>query len=446
MKRRDFIREVTFIIIPVMLQQLIVTSVNLIDNLMVGQLGDVSLSGVNAANRFYMIESTVIFGIIGACMIFLSQFYGSNNKNKLRETFSFTMVSSFVIALVFFIIAFFFSKNVIAYFSSNPEVIESGSAYLNIVAFTYLPVAVSFTYGSSMRSLGETKIPLMVAIIAVVTNTLLNYILIFGHLGFPVLGIKGAAIATLIARIVELTTYVLIVKFNNFNFVTKFSELFCFSKTLARKIIIKAMPLVANEFLWSFGMATLIKFYGTRGVVALTGQSIAQTTSDIFYILFSGMAVATTIMVGQKLGAGKLEAAKKNAYSLFKFSIALAVIFGVLLFISSFIVPEFYNVSAEAKHIASSFLKVQGFLFWIYMFVTQCYFIMRAGGDTKSTFIMDSVYMWLVNIPIVLIVTYFTKADVIMIYAIAQSTDFVKMLIAYHFLRSEQWINNLAVE
>ncbi len=347
---RNFIKKVTLIIIPVMLQQLIVTSVNLIDNLMVGQLGDVSLSGVNAANRFYMVESMVIFGIIGSCMIFLSQFYGSNNYQKVKETFRFAIVSAFSVVVLFFVFSFFYSQNVIGYFSNDIRVISAGASYLHLASISFLPVAFSFVFSFSMRSLGETKIPLFISILAVSSNALFNYLLIFGNFNFPTLGIEGAAYATVIARFIELFAYLFVIKHNDFCFKTSIFDLFNISKDLIKKIITKAIPLVTNEFLWSFGMATLVKFYGTRGVVALTGQTIAQTTSDIFYILFSGMAVATTIMVGQKLGANQLEEAKDNAYKLFKFSIGLSLIFGALLFMSSYIVPNFYNVSEESKH------------------------------------------------------------------------------------------------
>lgn len=442
---KKFAKRVVIIIIPVMIQQLIISGVNLIDNLMVGQLkDDALLSAVAASNQYYFIANLVITGMIGSCIIYLAQYYGAKKFDDLKETFRFTLVSSFFITIIFALVALFFAKNIILFFRNDAKLIEYGVDYLTIVFLSYFPLAISLSISSVLKAIGETKIPVFISSISVLTNTFLNYLLIFGNFGFPFLGVKGAAIATVIARFVEVICYLYVVKKHDYPFKFSLNTIFDFTFDLARKIFQKALPLIANEFFWSLGMTMIFKFYASKGVSVMSGNSIAETISNIFFILFGGMSVATTIIVGHQLGEGNIKKAKNEAYKLVAFSVLLAVFFGSLLYISGLVVPHYYQVSQEAKNIACDFLKIKGCFFWIYMFVTQCYFIMRAGGDTKSTFIMDSCFMWTVTIPIVYIVTYLTSLNVIAIFLINQLTDIIKLLVANYFLRKEKWVKNLS--
>lgn len=442
-KDKSFIKRVVVIIIPVMLQQLIISGVNLIDNLMVGQLGDNALSAVAASNQFYFIANLVITGMIGSCIIYLAQYYGARKIDDLKQTFRFTLISSFLVATFFALIALFFAKDIILFFRNDEKLIKYGVDYLTVVFLSYFPLSISLAISSALKSIGQTKIPVFISLISVLTNTFLNYLLIFGNFGFPNLEVQGAAIATVIARFVEVFSYLYVVKKSDYDFKFGLNTIFVFTKELASKIFKKAIPLITNEFFWSLGMATLFKFYSSRGVSVMSGTSISDTISNIFFILFGGMSVATTIVVGHQLGEGNVKKAKSEAYKLVAFSVLLAIVFGVLLFVSGIIVPHFYQVSQDAKNIASNFLKIKGCFFWIYMFAAQCYFIMRAGGDTKSTLIMDSCFMWTVTIPVVYLVTYLTSFNVIVIFLVSQFTDIIKMLVANYFLKKEKWIKNL---
>jgi Na+-driven multidrug efflux pump len=206
---------------------------------------------------------------------------------------------------------------------------------------------------------------------------------------------------------------------------------------------IKAIPLTVNEILWSSGMATLFMFYSTRGKEVMAGMSISGSVADLFFTLFGGMAVATTVLISQELGANQLEEAKHNAYRLLRFAIILAIALGILMFSASFVAINFFNVSDYSKQTAKTFLQIQSFMFWIYMTNAQCFFILRAGGDTKSTLAMDAVFMWLVNIPVVGLVTYLTKWNVFGLYLAGQSTDLVKLAFAFSLVKREKWVKNL---
>ena len=446
LKDHDFIKSALLIAVPLMLQQLVVSSVNLVDNLMVGQLGDVALSGVANANRFYMIAWSGINGMVASGVIYMSQFNGANNEEKMKATFRFMLVSSLVICLIFVGLALVFSGQIISFFINDGDVILRGSAYLRVACLSYIPGALSLCISSAFRALGETKLPLKISVVSVLTNTCLNYCLIFGNFGFPYLMEVGAAIATLIARIVELVLYLIALHRSAFAFKTRFKEIFHFSFNLAKEIVIKAIPLCINDILFSLGISTLLKAYSNRGLVANTAYSMSSTISDMFFVLFTGMATATTVLVGTALGANDLKKAKDNGYKLVCFAIMCALVFLVLMFGCSFVAPYLYNVSDEAKHLAANFLRVMSIFFVMYVFNSSIYFVLRAGGDTKSTLFMDSCFMWICNIPVVAGLSYFTDLNVILLYTCGQMTDVLKAGLSYYLLRREKWVKNLTAE
>ena len=290
LKDTKFQKTVLVIAVPLMLQQLIVSSVNLIDNLMVGQLGDIALSAVSMANRFYMIVWAGVNGTIASSVIYLSQYRGASDENHMKQSFRFMLVSSYLLCIVLFVIAFFFPEKVIGFFINDINVIRTGASYLKIAAISYLPSVLSLSVASAFRALGETKKPLYISIVSVLTNAIFNYLLIFGVFGFPQLGVVGAAIATLIARIVEAFIYLILLKRSDMPFKTSVFHLFRFELELAKRITIRALPLCINEILWSFGMSTLVRSYSSRGLVVNTAYSMASTIADLFFVLFGGMA------------------------------------------------------------------------------------------------------------------------------------------------------------
>jgi putative MATE family efflux protein len=443
---KQFYKDVLKIAVPLMLQQLITSSVNLVDNLMVGQLGDASLGGVAATNRFYMIAFFATFGILAAAGIFIAQYFGAKDEEHMKQSFRFSILSAYLVILPFFALGFLKPEWGIQYFTTDAGIVSEGIRYMTVASFSLLPLGLTLAMTSAMRSTGETKIPLYAGIISVLTNAVFNYVLIFGHFGFPALGVAGAAYATIIARIVELLILLAVMKVKAFAFSTKISELFHVSKLIIKNVSIKAAPLAVNEFFWASGMATLFKFYATRGPEVISGMSIAGTTADLFFTLFGGMAVASTVMISQPLGANDLETGRANGYRMLGFSVFLAMCFAVLMFASSFIVPYFYNVSNEARSISQNVLRIMSLMFWIYMGTAQCYFILRAGGDTKSTFLMDSGFMWFVNIPVVFAIAYLTKYPIYVLYIAGQSTDFIKLSFSYWLVKKEKWVKNLTLQ
>ena len=440
---KTFYIHVLSVAVPFMLQNLIGSSVNLLDNLMVGQLGDAAIAGVAAANRYTMIAMFALFGIGGAASIFIGQYFGAKDAEHVKQSFRFALIAGYGIVIPFLLVGFLFPTQILTLFSKDPDVIRLGSAYLLIALWTYIPMTFAMTVGNAMRSIGETKIPLYASVAAILTNGILNYAFIFGHFGFPAMGVQGAALATIIARALEVVILAFVLALRPFMFSTKVTQLFHISKRLLKAITLKAIPLTANEIFWSSGMALLFLFYSTRGKEVMAGMSISSTVADLFFTLFGGMTVATTVVISQALGANRIDEARRDAYRLLHFSQVLAVFMGILLFSLSFVIPRFYEVTETSRTTAETFLRVMGFMFWIYMSNAQCFFILRAGGDTKSTLMMDSVFMWVVNLPVVAAVTYFTNWNVFAIYLVGQSTDLIKFVFAYSLLKKEKWAKNL---
>lgn len=443
LKDREFMKKVMLVAIPMMLQQLITNSVNLLDNLMVGRLGPLAISGVALSNKYFMIIMASVFGVSAAATIFMAQFYGAENKEKMKQGFRYNLFSCFTVTMVFVGLGLLFPIPIISFFTKEPELIEMTMVYFPLAAITFIPQSISAAMSSSMRSMGETKHPLFASVLSMLSNAFFNYCFIFGAFGFPAMGVLGAAIGTLIARLIELTYLLINYSIVDWPYKSKLTELFKIPKQLIITITTKALPLTVNEVIWSLGIVTLFKFYATRGTIAIASMTIASTTVELFFILFSGMAVATNVLVAHPLGSFNLELARKHAYQLRQFSVWLAVIFGILIFLASFITPHFYNISREIFDNATNLIRVQACFFWIYVYNTEIFFIIRAGGDVKSTLMMDAVFIWLVNIPIVYLLATLTNVDIFLLYICGQCTDIIKMFVCTHYFNKGKWIKNL---
>ena len=442
---KELMKKCITISFPIMLQSLIMSAVNIVDNLMVGQLGDVAISGVASANKYYDVLSFICFSTIAACIIFLSQYNGANNQQKMKETYRFTFIITGFIVVVAFIVISLFPSQLIKFIINDEQIIDAGTRYFRYAIYSYIPMIISYPVSSSMRAVGDSKRPMIISIISILINAVLDYGLILGNFGLPRLEIEGAAIATIVARFIEAIIYIIVVKKGNYEFDTRIVDIFKFPTTLAKEILVKAWPLVLNEIFWNAGMVTLMKCYSTRGPIINAAYSVAATVSDLFFALFSGMATASTVLIGTPLGANKLAEAKDNGYKLICFSIFMSIFFGIGLFLSSFVISSIYTeLSPEVLSTAKVFLRWMGVLYWIYMFNTQCYFTLRAGGDTKSTMVLDCIYMWVVNISLVASLTYFTDLDIFTIYVVGQLTDIGKGILAFMIVKKERWVTNLA--
>ena len=432
--------------LPIMLQGVFSSCINLIDNVMVGQFGDLAISGVAAGNRFYMIATFGMSGLLGAASIFLAQFYGAKDEEHMKQTFRYMVSSVLLLIIPITILGLTFPEAIIGYFTNDATTIAIGVIYLKAVVYSFIPFAISLCISHAMRVIGDTKTPFFVSSVAILVNVVGNYVFMFGFMSIPAMGVVGAAYGTVLSRVVEVILFLATMLIRPRPFAIKITSIFQQNMTLVKRITIKAIPLVLNEVLWSSGLATLFKFYGTRGPEVIAGYSIAGTCSDLFFTLFGGMATATTVMVSHHLGAQELEKAKENGYYMLGFSLKCGLVFAAFMFGSSFVFPYFYNVSPEVRELTIHFIQTMSVFYLLYMANAEFYFLLRAGGEMKMTFLMDSLYMWLVNIPFVALFTYFTDLNIFMLYIIGQTTDIPKLILAYVLVKKETWVKNLTHE
>ncbi|MDR4969316.1 MAG: MATE family efflux transporter, partial [Acholeplasmataceae bacterium] len=404
---RAFYKTLISVAAPLVLQQLITTSVQLVDNVMVGRLGEQAIGSVAVVNQLYFIVILVTFGALGGAGIFTAQYYGSKDYDRLKETFRFKVIVGFLIATLSFILFTLFGRTFMSLFTDNPVTIQGGLNYLNIIKWSAFPWILSVAISNTFREIGITKPLLKISIFTILANTALNFILIFGLFGFPALGIIGAAIATLIARVLEFVLTLILLNTKGSIFNTKLLKMFVINKKLLSSIVIMAIPLTINELLWSSGQTAYLHAYSTRGDSALAAMNITGAISQLVFVMFGGIATAVAVMVGNTLGKNELEQAKDNAKKLIAFSVGVAIIAGMILFILSFFILGIYDVVDTTKQIAAFNIRVNALFIPFYSFNVALYFTLRAGGDTKSTMLIDSGYMWVVPVPIAMVLAYF---------------------------------------
>lgn len=443
---RAFYKTLFKVAAPLILQQLITTSVQLVDNVMVGKLGEEAIGAVSVVNQLYFVVILITFGALGGAGIFTAQFFGSKDYDKLKQTFRFKLIIGMAIAFISFITFSIFGKNLIMIFTDNPNTISLAMTYLSYAKWSAFPWIISVAIANTFRETGITKPLLIISIIAILTNTILNYFLIFGNFGFPKLGVEGAAIATTISRFIEfILMFFLLIKQGKF-FNTSLSEIFHIDKKLLTSIFIMALPLLLNEFFWSTGQTVFLHAYSRRGDQALAAMNITSAISQLVFVTFGAIATAVAVLVGNTLGRNELDQAKDNAKKLIATAMMVASVAGIILFILSFFILNIYDVSEATKEIAQFNIRINALFIPIFSFNVTLYFTLRAGGDTKSTFLMDAGYMWILPVPLALVLSYFTNLPVTLMFLCVQMLDIPKMFIGLSRYKKEHWVRNLAKE
>jgi putative MATE family efflux protein len=443
---RAFYKTLFTVAAPLILQQLITTSVQLVDNVMVGKLGEEAIGAVSVVNQLYFVVILITFGALGGAGIFTAQYFGSKDFDKLKQTFRFKLLIGFMIAILSFVIFSLFGKSLVMIFTDNPNTISLAMTYLTYAKWSAFPWILSVAIANTFRETGITKPLLIISLVAIFTNTFLNYILIFGNFGFPVLGVEGAAIATTASRFVEffLMLYLLVSKGQFFK--TSLKDVLLIDKKLLSSIIVMALPLLLNELFWSTGQTVFLHAYSRRGDQALAAMNITSAISQLVFVTFGAIATAVAVLVGNTLGKNELDQAKDNAKKLIATAVMVAVAAGFILFILSFFILNIYDVSDATKKIAQFNIRINALFIPVFSFNVTLYFTLRAGGDTKSTFLMDAGYMWILPVPTALLLSYLTALPVTLMFLLVQMLDIPKMVIGLSRYRKEHWVRNLAKE
>lgn len=452
---KQFYKKVLYITIPIMIQNGITNFVNMLDNIMVGQVGTEQMSGVAIVNQLMFVFNLCIFGAVAGAGIFGAQFYGSGDHEGVRHAFRFKLYSCLLISALGLLILTAWGEPLIrTYLQGGSEVgnVEAtftyGVQYLKIMLLGLLPFALVQMYSGTLRETGETIVPMIAGIVAVLVNMLFNYILIFGKFGAPVMGVQGAAIATVLSRFVEL---IIIVVWTHTHkeknpFIVGVYRSLRIPAPLVRQILITGMPLLINEALWSGGMAMTTQCYSVRGLEVVAGINIANTISNVFNVVFLSLGNAVGIIVGQLLGAGKLEEAKDEDNKLIAFAVASCVVVGTLMFLIAPAFPQIYNTEDTVRQLATRFIEISALCMPLYGFTNAAYFTLRSGGKTIVTFLFDSVFVWVISIPMVYVLTRYTTMDIVPIYLVCQLLEIVKCVIGFILVKKGVWIHNMVIK
>ena len=447
-----FYRMILLVAIPIIIQNGITNFVSLLDNIMVGQIGTEQMSGVAIVNQLMMVYNICIFGAVSGAGIFGAQFYGKGDHAGVRDAFRFKMISCILLSVIWIVVFLMVGEPLIRLFlheGSGAGNIEAtlgyAKQYLLVVMPSMIPFAIIQAYAQTLRETGETILPMKAGIASVAVNLVFDYCLIFGIGFFPKLGVYGAAVATVMARVVEcLIVIIWTHKFHERNkFIVGAYKHFRVPAALTKQIIIKGMPLLINETLWSAGMAVLMQSYSTRGLEVVAGFNISNTVANLFNVVFIALGSAIAIIVGQLLGAGKMEEAVDTDRKMIAFSVFCCLIIGGIMFIIAPLFPLIYNTTDEVRNYAASFIRVASACMPLYGFMHATYFTLRSGGKTIITFLFDSVYVWVVDIPLAFVLTRFTGLPIFPIYVSCQLIEIVKCVIGYILVKKKIWVQNM---
>ena len=450
---RAFYRTLFALVLPLVIQQGITNFVSLLDNLMVGGLGHLDMSGVSIVNQCIFVFNLTIFGGLSGISIFGTQFYGKGDWKGMRDAFRCKLWFSLAAGVIAITVFTLWGDSLVSLFltseSNTPEdiavTLEAARAYFRIALVGLIPFALVQTYAGTLRETGETVIPMTAGILAILLNLFFNYVLIYGKLGFPKLEVAGAAIATVIARFAELAYVVFRTHKgrSTFRFVEGVFRSVKVPKALVKKILVTGSPLLVNEVLWSVGQTFINQNYSTRGIVVIASTNIAATVWNLFCVIMFAMGSAVAILVGQKLGAGDREGAIDTDRKLIFFTVASHIVVGLLLAMSAPFIPLLYDVEHEVRALATRFLLISALAAPVHAYIHVVYFTIRSGGKTFVTFLFDSVYTWVVPVTVSFILCRLTAWPITAIYMAVQFSDVVKIAIGVPLLNSGFWANRI---
>ena len=449
---KNFYKMIMAIALPIIVQSVMTNFVNLLDNVMVGRLGTDQMTGVAVVNQLFFVFNLAVFGGMSGAGIFSAQYFGQENHDGVRNVFRMkTMIALvlIVVSLAIFIFSYEPLINMFLHEGSNSGNIAStynfAKTYLFIMLIGVPPFIISNCYNTTLKEAGQTIIPMTAGVAAVFVDVVFNYLLIFGKFGFPALGVAGAAIATGMSRYIECAILVFYTHTHSekFQFIKGVYKSLRVPVSLVKKIIIQGSPVLINELLWSAGLTLQAQAFSTRGLASIGALNINNTVSNVFNIVFVTMGTTISIVVGQLLGAGKLEEAKDTDRKMCVFSVLTSVVVSLILVGLAPVFPLIYNTTDEIRHLATQFILVFAFVTPFNSFTNAAYFTLRSGGKTIITFLFDSCFIWAVNVPVAMCLAHFTSLPVITIFVIVNSLEAVKAFIGFALVKKGVWLNTI---
>ena len=443
---KGFYKMVLAICIPIVIQNGFTNLASLLDNIMIGQLGTLSMSGVSITNQLLQVFNVTIFGAMSGPGIFMAQFYGKKNKEGVENCFRIKLMIGLIITILAIFLFYTFGNQLISlYLNDNPsdslKTLNYGMDYLKIMLIGLIPFVITQVYSSSLRETGNTVLPMIASIIAVIVNFCIYFILIVRRFGFPQLGVTCAAIGTVVSRVAEMSINIIGGSRNLYLKDAIKMKKVPFDTT--KEMLKRGLPLLCNEILWSISIALISQSYSTRGIIAVAAINITTTVTNFFMIVCYAMGNSISIVVGQQLGAGEIEKAKDYDLKMLFMNFVMCLAIGIVLFNVSSLIPQIYNTSLEVKALASQLLKIAACMLPIISIYYSSYFTMRAGGKTFLTFLFDSGYTFVFTFMSALLLTRLTSLPILTIYLLVQCVDIPKATLGLVLVRKGIWVHNI---
>lgn len=435
-----------------MIQNFITNFVSLLDNIMVGRVGTTAMTGVAISNQLIFVFNLCIFGCVSASGIFTAQFFGKGDQRGVADTMRFKLYSGLLLCAIGIGVFALFGQELITLYLQGEGAVEDAQAsltagldYLKIMLLGLAPFVLVQCYAGTLRECGQTFVPMLAGIAAVVVNLVLNYVLIFGKFGAPVMGASGAAAATVISRYVELLIVLIWTHTHHAQnpFARMTYQTWNVPRVLVGRIMIKGMPLMVNELFWSLGVAALSQCYSWRGLAVVAAINISSTITNLFNVIHLALGSSVSIIIGQLLGAGDMEEAVDQDRKLIAFSSGVCLIIGAVMFAAAPLFPQIYNTEQSVRDLATAFIRIMAVYMPFGAFLHASYFTLRSGGKTVITFLFDSVFICCVSLPAAYIMAHYTATPIVPLYAAVQAIDIIKCVIGFVLVKKRVWVQNI---
>jgi putative MATE family efflux protein len=444
LRDKEFFRAMLALAVPVAFQQLISAGLNMIDVLMVGQLGETSVAALGLANQIFFLLILFLFGLTSGMSIFTAQFWGKGETEQIRHVLGICLTIAVSVAALFCSAAIFMPEKLMGFYSEDPAVIKLGSDYLRIVGLSYMFTAITVSYISILRSITQVTLTVVVAVLALGLKTILGYLFIFGIAGFPALGVRGAALGTCIGWIFQAILLLILVYIRKTPLAANPLSFFQFDRPFLFKVLKTSLPAAINEILWSFGITTYNAVYARIGTDAIAAVNINATMEELMFVLFIGLGNACAVMVGNKIGAGGKDIAFEYGRRFAILGVAVALLAGVIVFSMRETVISLYQISPSAAQNLRSLMLVYSLSVWLRIFNFMLFIgAMRAGGDTRYAMFTELFSVWMIGVPSALLGGFVLHLPVYGVYAMVLLEEAVKAIIITRRFLSRKWIHDL---
>lgn len=442
---KKFFKSMLKLAVPIILQNLILSSLNLVDNIIIGGLGETAIASVGLANQYFFLLNLLLFGIASGSSIFTAQYWGNKDIPNIKRVLGLCIIAGGSAAFLFTLGGLLIPEQILGVFSKDRDVILLGSQFLRIISLSYVITSITFAYSFTLRSTGQVKIPMAVSVTALAVNTVLNYLLVYGYFGFPKMGVRGSALATLIARAVEMTLILFAVYKTKNVIAGTIKEMTSLTKSFIKNFLKVTTPVILNESIWALGVTMYAIVYARMGTEVIASTNISSTIERITWVIFMGLGNACAVMIGNKIGEGNEKDAFTYAKRFIILGPSLAIIAGIIVYFNSHFILSAYNISPTVYNYAVKNLMVFSIFLWVKVFnFTSIVGILRSGGDTTFCLIIDTAGVWLIGVPLVALAGLKFGLPIYWVYAFVYTEEVFKLLLGLPRILSKKWINNLA--